>query len=155
MRREPAVRQVDLLGLYEPVGPVGRPGAQGNVQECGIHSAGDLAKSDRFGHVLETFVVGELRKMSGWSKLVTGAYHFRTEKAREVDIVLENPAGRVVGIEVKASASIGSDDLIGLKQLREICGSKWVRGIVLHSGPGITGFDKDLHAVPMSALWSW
>ena len=122
---------------------------------CGIHSAGDLAKSDRFGHLLETFVVGELRKMSGWSKLVTEAYHFRNEKAREVDIVLEDPAGRVVGIEVKASASIGSEDLIGLKQLHEICGSKWVRGIVLHSGPGITGFDKDLHAVPMSALWSW
>ena len=122
---------------------------------CGIHSARDLAKSDRFGHLLETFVVGELRKMSGWSKLVTEAYHFRNEKAREVDIVLEDPAGRVVGIEVKASASIGSDDLIGLKQLRDIAGSKWVRGIVLHSGPGITGFDKDLHAVPMSALWSW
>lgn len=122
---------------------------------CGIHSAGDLAKSDRFGNLLETFVVGELRKMSGWSKTPIEPYHFRNEKAREVDIVLEDPAGRVVGIEVKASASIGSDDLIGLKQLREISGSKWVRGIVLHSGPAITGFDKDLHAVPMSALWEW
>lgn len=122
---------------------------------CGIHSASDLAKSDRFGNLLETFVVGELRKMSGWSKTSIEAYHFRNEKAREVDVVLEDTAGRVVGIEVKASASIGSEDLIGLKQLREIAGDKWVRGIVLHSGPGTTGFGKDLHAVPMSALWEW
>ncbi|MBP7514380.1 MAG: ATP-binding protein [Flavobacteriales bacterium] len=122
---------------------------------CGIRSAGDLGKSDRFGNLLETFVVGELRKMNGWSKTFTEAYHFRNEKAREVDVVLEDTAGRVVGIEVKASSSIGSDDLIGLKQLREIAGKKWVRGIVLHSGPAITGFDKDLHAVPMSAMWEW
>jgi len=122
---------------------------------CGIHSAIDLGKSDRFGNLLETFVVGELRKMSGWSKVPVEAYHFRNEKAREVDVVLEDIAGRVVGIEVKASSSIGSDDLIGLKQLRDTAGKKWVRGIVLHSGPDITGFNKDLHAVPMSALWEW
>ena len=122
---------------------------------CGINSAGELAKSDRFGNLLETFVVNELRKVAGWSKTTVEHYHFRNEKAREVDVVLEDSAGRVVGIEVKASSSIGSADLAGLKQLREAAGSKWVRGIVLHSGPGITGFDKDLHAVPMSALWEW
>lgn len=122
---------------------------------CGINSAGDLAKSERFGLLLETFVVNELRKMAGWSKTTVEPYHFRNEKAREVDVVLEDSAGRVVGIEVKSSASIASDDLAGLKQLREAAGSKWVRGIVLHSGPGITGFGKDLHAVPMSALWEW
>ncbi len=120
---------------------------------CGIHSAAELAKSDRFGHLLETFVIGELRKVGGWSKTVTEAYHYRDDKAREVDVVLEDPAGRIVGIEVKASASITHNDLLGLKTLREAAGSKWVRGIVLHSGPSITGFNTDLHAVPMSALW--
>lgn len=122
---------------------------------CGIGSAADLAKSDRFGNLLETFVVGELRKTGGWSRTVVEAYHFRTEAAREVDVVLEDAAGRVVGIEVKSSASIGHHDLLGLKQLREAAGSKWVRGIVLHSGAGTTGFSADLHAVPMSALWTW
>ncbi|MBK8227894.1 MAG: ATP-binding protein [Flavobacteriales bacterium] len=122
---------------------------------CGVNSAGDLAKSERFGPLLETFVVNELRKMAGWSRTTAEAYHFRNEKAREVDVVLEDSAGRIVGIEVKASASIGHSDLAGMKQLREAAGSKWVRGIVLHSGPGITGFEKDLHAVPMAALWEW
>jgi uncharacterized protein len=122
---------------------------------CGITSAADLAKSDRLGHLLESFVVGEVRKLSGWSKLSVEAYHFRTESAREVDVVLEDAKGRVVGIEVKASGSIGHDDLAGLKHLREIAGDKWVRGIVLHTGTGVTPFAKDLHAVPMSALWEW
>lgn len=122
---------------------------------CGIHTAGDLAKSERFGGLLETFVVNELRKMAGWSRTMVELHHFRNDKAREVDVVLEDPAGHVVGIEVKASASIGTDDLAGLKQLREAAGKKWVRGIVLHAGAGVTSFGKDLHAVPMDALWEW
>lgn len=122
---------------------------------CGITSPQDLAKSDRLGALLETFVMGEVRKLSGWSKLPIDAYHFRTESAREVDVVLEDARGRIVGIEVKSSASIGHDDLSGLKHLREIAGDKWVRGIVLHTGAGVTPFARDMHAVPISALWQW
>lgn len=122
---------------------------------CGITSPADLAKNDRFGGLLETFAVGELTRMSGWSRLSVVPHHYRTEAGREVDVVLEDARGRVVGIEVKASASIGHDDLAGLKHLRETAGDKWVRGLVLHTGEGTTPFAKDLHAVPISALWNW
>jgi len=69
--------------------------------------------------------------------------------------VLEDARGRIIGIEVKSSASIDRSDLYGLLELREAAGKNWVRGIVLHSGPAVTPFSKDLHAVPMSALWEW
>ncbi len=34
-------------------------------------------------------------------------------------------------------------------------GGTWVRGMLTHPGTGITPFAKDLHAVPLSALWEW
>ncbi len=120
---------------------------------CGIGSAQDLIRNDRFGGLLESFVIGELNKVAGWSSIAVELYHYRTDQGREVDLVLEDARGRVVGIEVKASASIGHSDLNGLKNLREKAGTNWVRGIVLHGGTATTAFSKDLHALPISAVW--
>jgi predicted AAA+ superfamily ATPase len=122
---------------------------------AGIGSPGQLANAHVFGSLLETFVVNELRKISGWSKARVSLYHYRTEGGREVDIVLEDAQGRIVGIEVKAAMAVGSNDISGLKDLRDAAGSKWRRGILLHPGLNITPFAKDIHAVPMSALWEW
>ncbi len=122
---------------------------------CGIASPAELVKSPHWGPLLETFVVNELRKLATWSRTSVNDYHFRMDTGKEVDVVLEDARGRVVGIEIKSSASIGHNDLNGLKELREVAKDKWVRGIVLHTGPAVTPFAKDLHAVPMSALWEW
>ena len=100
-------------------------------------------------------MVNELRKIAGWNKARVKLHHFRTEAGREVDIVLEDNKGRIVGIEVKAALAVGSNDVAGLKHLRETAGDKWLRGILLHPGLGITPFAKDIHAVPVSALWEW
>ena len=122
---------------------------------AGIDSVARLKDGPSMGPLLENFVVNELRKMAGWSKLRVNLFHYRTEKGREVDVVLEDAKGRIVGIEVKASAAIGGNDIEGLKDLRATAGKKWIRGLVLHPGTGITPFAKDLHAVPLNALWEW
>jgi predicted AAA+ superfamily ATPase len=122
---------------------------------AGIDKPADILGSPSFGPLLETFVLNELRKMSGWSKVRVKPFHFRTEAGREVDIVLEDNRGRIVGVEVKAAMAIGSNDVAGLKHLREVAGDKWLRGILLHPGLAITPFAKDIHAVPLSALWEW
>ena len=59
------------------------------------------------GPLLENFVLMELRKQAGWSETRPSFYHFRTHGGEEVDVVLEDSAGRLVAVEVKASASIG------------------------------------------------
>lgn len=122
---------------------------------AGIDTATQLMAAATFGPLMETFVVNELRKMAGWSKCRVNIFHYRTEGGREVDIVLEDAKGRIVGIEVKAAMAVGRNDIAGLKDLREAAGDKWVRGILLHPGLGITPFAKDIHAIPMSALWEW
>ena len=76
-----------------------------------------------------------------------------TEAGREVDIVLEDRSGRIVGIEVKASATLGTNDIKGLKALAELAGKRFHRGIVLYTGQDAIPFGSRIHALPVSSLW--
>jgi hypothetical protein len=69
-----------------------------------------------------------------------------------VDVVIERSGGKVVGVEIKLSASPSPRDFYGLKVLREHLGDKFVRGILIYNGREIVPFEKDLHAVPVSVL---
>lgn len=105
------------------------------------------------GHLLENFVVMELTKQATWSDTRVQLYHFRTAAQQEVDLVLENPAGDIVGVEIKTAASVSGNDLKGLRALAEIAGSRFVRGVVLYGGREIIPFSTRILAVPFGALW--
>jgi hypothetical protein len=115
----------------------------------------DLIRRDRtlLGPLLESFAAAELRKQTGWSEPRGVLHHFRTHAGQEVDLVLEDARGRVVGIEVKAAATVTGADLNGLRALAEIAGKAFVQGIVLHLGPASIPFGPNLVACPLSALW--
>ena len=68
--------------------------------------------------------------------------------------MLEDRSGKVAGIEVKASATLGSNDVRGLKALADEVGKNWLRGTVLYTGTEVLPFAANLHAVPLSRLWS-
>lgn len=106
-----------------------------------------------FGGLLEGFVVGELSRQRGWSELPVTLYHYRTPGGQEVDAVLEARDGRVVGVEVKASATVGSKDFAGLRALQEDAGERFQRGVVLYTGQQVVPFGDRLTALPMGALW--
>jgi len=55
---------------------------------------------------LEPFVLGEILRQSKWSPEPCNLYHFRDKDQNEVDIVAEDLLGQIVGIEVKASATV-------------------------------------------------
>jgi hypothetical protein len=105
------------------------------------------------GGLLETFVAGEVRKQLGWSHHRAKLFHFRTLPGQEVDLLLERADGRVVGLEVKSSASIQSKDFKGLQALSETLGDAFHRGIVLYTGTEVLPFGPRLWAMPVSALW--
>ena len=105
------------------------------------------------GPLLETFVASELAKQLGWSRTRVELFHFRTHGGREVDIVLEADDGRLVGVEVKAAATVGAADLKGLTALREVAGKRFHRGVVLYTGREALPFGPGLWALPVSALW--
>jgi len=106
------------------------------------------------GSVLENFVLMELRKQCAWSATRPELFYWRTVSGREVDVVLEDRTGKVVGIEVKAAATLGSNDVGGLQALASAVGKNWVRGVVLYAGADIIPFSANLHGVPISRLWS-
>jgi len=81
----------------------------------GICGAKELIKSQHKGDVIETFVYSELLKEASYSDNSVSLYHFRDLRKKEVDIVLENRNGKIIGIEVKAKASIKKNDLKGMK----------------------------------------
>jgi uncharacterized protein len=106
-----------------------------------------------FGVLLETFVLAELLKLSSWSGEHFEFSHFRDRYDNEVDIVIEDTDGRLVGIEVKASATVSRDDFSGLRKLAEACGKKFVLGMVLYDHDTVVPFGERLAAVPISGLW--
>lgn len=108
----------------------------------------------RFGALLESFVIGELLKLASWFERRVTFSHYRTKDQDEVDIVIEDRRGRIVGIEVKASATVRPQDFRGLRQLQEAVGDRFVRGLVLHDHDRVTPFGDKLQGAPLSILWT-
>ena len=95
----------------------------------------------------------ELRKQASWSQTDASLFHYRTVSGREVDVVLEAPSGDLVGIEIKASATVKTGDFKGLRALAEATGKRFRRGILLYQGNETISFGPNLHAMPIDALW--
>lgn len=121
---------------------------------AGLSSAALERERTFLGPVLESFVAGELTKQLGWSQVKPVLHHFRSHAGHEVDLVLEDPRGHIVGIEVKASATVNASDLNGLRTLVELAGRSWVQGVVLHLGTGSVAFGPGLTACPIDTLWA-
>ena len=107
------------------------------------------------GGLVETFVGTELLRLISWSVSRPELHHYRTHAGAEVDFVLEGRDGRIVGVEVKSSATVEGRDVRGLRSLAEDAGSRFHRGIVLYAGRTVVPFGERLHALPISALWYW
>ena len=108
----------------------------------------------KFGPILESFVLSELCKLNLLSEQRCSFFHFRDKEKNEVDIILENNQGEIIGIEVKASATVNSSDFTGLKKLAEAAGKKFIQGLVLYDHDQLVPFAENMFAAPISCLWS-
>lgn len=106
------------------------------------------------GHLLETFVVGELLKQASWLEGVAGLGHWRTHDHDEVDFVLERDDGAIIAFEVKAAGRISGDDFRPLRKLRTAAGDAFHAGIALYTGLRSYNFEDRLHAMPVDRLWT-
>ena len=107
----------------------------------------------RFGNVLETFVFGELLKHSTTAQDDYRLMYYRDADKFEVDVVIENAAGQLVGVEVKAAATVKASDLRGLKKWAALAGPQFRLGVVLYDGTETLPLGDGLWAAPLSSLW--
>ena len=116
----------------------------------------DRVAKDRstFGALLETFVFSEVMKQAAWSDESYTLHHYRDKDQDEVDILVEDERGAMVGIEVKASATVYASDFKGMRKLLNICADDLKLGVVLYDGTKVVPFGDRLFAAPMPCLWS-
>ncbi|MFN0152283.1 MAG: ATP-binding protein [bacterium] len=119
----------------------------------GVDTAALAADRPLLGQLLETFVFQELRRQASWHDDPLAFFHYRDKDGSEVDIVIERGARALVGVEVKAAATVTAADFRGLRKLKEAAGKRFVGGIVLYDGETSASFGDGLHAVPIRALW--
>ncbi len=121
----------------------------------GLRTESRLLTSPNYGALLETLLFMECAKHAEWAEEEVGLYHFRDKRKREVDIVLERPDGRIVGVEVKASATVRRQDFNGLATLADFAGAAFERGVLFYTGPQALPFHRGpvrLHALPLPRI---
>ena len=101
----------------------------------------------------ETFAAMELLRQAEWSADPPDLYHYRDRHGREVDVVLERRNGEVIGVEVKAAATVTESDFRSLRYLKEKLGARFKAGVVLYTGAQTLPFGDRLAAVPLVGLW--
>ena len=107
----------------------------------------------RFGNVLETFVFSELLKATTTAENEYALMYYRDADKVEVDVVIENAAGQLVGVEVKATATVKESDLRGLRKLSALAGAKFKMGVLLYDGDETMPLGDNIWAAPLSTLW--
>jgi hypothetical protein len=105
------------------------------------------------GPLLEAFVFSEILKQADWLDEPCVLHHFRDKDQDEVDVVAEGPDGEVVGVEVKAAATVGAGDFRGLRKLAAACGKDFKLGAVLYDGEQVVPFGERMVAAPVACLW--
>ncbi len=113
-----------------------------------------LADGHLFGRMIDSFVAAQLRPVLAATRRRT-LHHVRSSDGRhEVDLLIDLGHRGVVAIEIKAAAAVTAKDARHLMWLRDSLGSRFARGIVLHTGPATFELGDRIVAAPISALWA-
>lgn len=121
----------------------------------GVDVRGVIRNGDLLGRLLETFVLGQLRSEASAANDAVMLHHVRAQNSRhEIDLLAEHASGRVLAIEVKATASPSADDAKHLLWLKSCLAADMIGGIVFHTGPRAMQLAPDVLALPIASLWA-
>ena len=119
-----------------------------------LDPASVLRDGNLLGRMIDAFVAAQIRPELAVATSRPRWYHLRDKGGRhEVDLVIEFGGGRIVGIEIKATAAPARRDARHLEWLRDELGDRFVAGVVLHTGPRAFELAEKVFAAPISTLW--
>ncbi|MFT4034063.1 MAG: ATP-binding protein [Patulibacter sp.] len=104
------------------------------------------------GSFFETFVVTEVARLLAARNAGERLLMYRDRGGREVDAIIERPDGKILAIEVKASATVGPRDARHLEFLRDGLGDRFAAGGVVYLGASTVRISDRVWALPLSAL---
>lgn len=122
---------------------------------AGLDAPTILGDGGLVGRCFDAFAAAQLRSEIALSQPRPALHHLRVEGGRrEVDLVVELGAARVVGLELKAGSAPAEGDATHLFWLRDQLGKAFTAGVVIHSGPAVYQLGDRVYAVPLCAVWS-
>jgi predicted AAA+ superfamily ATPase len=107
------------------------------------------------GHIFENFIAVEIMKAAK----AHGAYnvsHYNPvqNQGKEVDFVIENPKGKIIGIEVKLDGTINEKDVANMVALKETVGNRFVKGIIIYTGNELVHVGGNIWAVTVNYIYT-
>ena len=109
------------------------------------------------GTLLETFAANEAVRQLSASGEPLHLHHYRDSAGHEVDLVIERADGAVVAVEIKGTASPGTDHLKHLAWMRDhldaVSPDAFRAGVLLHTGPRSLKVGDRLYSAPIDTLW--
>jgi predicted AAA+ superfamily ATPase len=110
---------------------------------------------DMNGKLIETFVFTQLSAILDAQNDDYELYHYRDREKREVDFIIKNENGDIIGIEVKSGSAVNKSSFKHLKWFKNnLTKDNNFKGIVLYSGEHIVPFGEDMWVVPINSLWA-
>ena len=108
--------------------------------------------SDRSGKLIESWVYHEISAIAECSHGRYAISHYRDKDKREIDLLVANGKGEMLGIEVKSGGRVSKEDFKHLKWFAGNLAKGEFTGIVLYSGEHTLPFGEGFYAVPLAAL---
>ena len=109
---------------------------------------------DRAGKLVETFAFNELAALVDAADGGYSLWHYRDREQREIDFLVERDDGALLGIEVKAAATVKPEDFRHLRWFKERLakGRRFV-GALLYAGGHTGRYGEGLWAVSAPREW--
>lgn len=108
--------------------------------------------SDLSGKIVESWVYHELSAIADSCRSRYSISHYRDKNKREIDFVVTNAHGELLGLEVKAGGRVSKEDFKHLRWFADNLAKGPFTGVVLYAGENTLPFGDGFYAVPLAAL---
>jgi len=118
----------------------------------GNDSLDRLKNTGSFGHIVETWVLGEFIKYNNILPRKRNLYYWRTSNGAEIDLIIENGAN-IIPVEIKTSVQIRRKTIRGLEEFMALKQKAIIPfGIVFYRGEDIYKISNNIWAIPITAI---
>ena len=125
----------------------------GLIASClGWNEEETFLNGDLSGKLIESWVYHEISALADCSRNRYSISHYRDKDKHEIDFIVTDDQGDLLGIEVKAGGRVTKDDFKNLYWFANNLAKKPFVGIVLYSGDDVIRVSEGFFAVPLAQL---